>query len=141
MDMIFKKNISNLVYVGLYILALVLFFFCEGNTGNNRVFFSAAHILCAAALAINTDRKIAAFFLKSLTIYLLLTNILWVANLPVLWSVLLFLGIGFSHIMLINDNDIFGHLASSNEQNSSDGLKILIWVLVSAVVFCLFIFI
>ena len=133
-----KKNIENFVYIGLYTLSLVLFFFCGGNVDNTRIIFSASHILCAVALFINSDRKIASFLLKSFTIYLLLSNILWAAYLPYVWSLLLFLGIGFAHIMVIDDKDLFGNLEKHSEGESSDVLKLLIWTLVSLAVGAMF---
>lgn len=135
--MIFKKSIENLVYLGLYILSLVLFF-GWGNIGNNKIFFSAAHILCACALVINSDRKVASFFLKSFTVYLFVSSIIWAANLPFVWAFIPFMLLGFAHIMLLDEKDLFGKLADGKEPASMDWLKTCLWTLITLVTTLLF---
>lgn len=135
--MIFRKSIENLVYLGLYILSLVLFF-CWGNVCNNKIFFSAAHILCACALVINSNRKAASFFLKSFTIYLFVSSIVWAANLPFVWAFISFMLLGFSHIMMLDEKDLFGKLVNVEEPTSLDWLKILLWMLITLMTTLLF---
>lgn len=135
--MIFKKSIENLVYLGLYILSLILFF-GWGNIGNNKIFFSAAHILCACALVINSNRKIASFFLKSFTVFLLISSIIWAANLPFVWAFIPFMLLGFSHIMMLDEKDLFGKMVNDKEPVSMDWLKTCLWMLITLVTTLLF---
>ena len=138
MHLYVKKSIENFVYLGLYTISLVLFFFYGGNVGNTRIIFGASHLLCALALCINTNRKTTSFLLKSLAVYSLLINILWAAYLPYLWSVVLFLGTGFIHTVMIDNKDLFGNMEKYPEGESSNILKLLIWVLISVVVIAIF---
>ena len=136
--MIFKKSIENLVYLGLYALSLVLFFMW-GNIGNNKIIFSAAHILCAYALFINSNRKIASFFLKSLTIFSLVSSMIWAANLHHSIGFIPFIVLGFSHIMIIEDKDLFGKLADNKEPTSLIWARICLWAIISIAVMTVFV--
>ena len=135
--MIFRKSIENMVYLGLYIVSLVLFFMW-GNVDNNKIFFSSAHILCACALVINDNREVASFFLKSFTIYLLISSVIWAARLPLVWAFIPFMMLGFAHIMMFDEKDLFGRLANDKDPVSMDWLKILLWMLITLTVMLLF---
>ena len=136
--MMFKKSIENMVYLGLYILSLILFFLW-GNVGNNKILFSAAHILCVTALAINTNRKVASFFLKSLVIYSLISSTMWAAHVSYAISCIPFILTGFLHIMALNDKDLFGRLIETQESFSTDWMKIFLWTLITIAVLVIFI--
>ena len=136
--MIFKKSIENLVYLGLYALSLVLFFLW-GNIGNNKIIFSAAHILCVYALVINSNRKIASFFLKSLTIFSLVSSMIWAADLPYTIGFIPFIVLGFTHVMIIDDKDLFGKLADNKEPTSLIWARICLWAVISIAVMTIFI--
>ncbi|MBQ8870918.1 MAG: hypothetical protein IJ019_06045 [Alphaproteobacteria bacterium] len=89
-------------------------------------------------MVINSNRKAASFFLKSFTIYLFVSSIVWAANLPFVWAFISFMLLGFSHIMMLDEKDLFGKLVNVEEPTSLDWLKILLWMLITLMTTLLF---
>ena len=132
--MVLKKFIENVMYVGLYIVALLLFFVCGGNTGNFWVLLGAAHLLSILGIIINAEKEVTVFFLKSLSVYTLISNFLVLSGYSCVWLIMLFFAMGLVHIFMIEDEDLFGILAVGKKEHELVGLKLLLWLMISVMV-------
>lgn len=139
--MMLKKFIENTMYIVLYIVALLLFFMCDGNTGNFWVLFASAHLLCIIGAFISSDKEITAFFLKSLVVYALVSNILVLSSYSDIWHILLFFALGLIHIFMLEDDDLFGVLAKDKKDHEMFGLKLVLWLMISVMVMVFYVFV
>lgn len=136
-----RESIASFVYIALYTLALVLFFFCGGTAGNNWVLFLFAHVYCICAIIINSRKKIGKLLLQSFAVYMLLTNILWVAEVSCIWPMILFFITGIYHSFLLDDCDLFGNLSEIGvEENSLESGKFMVAIALSLFAWVIFFF-
>lgn len=138
--MMFKKSIENVVYLSLYIIALLLFFLCGGNAENSLVLLGSAHVLCVAAVFISSDKDVTAFLLRSFSVYTLIANILFLSGYSKAWFVASFFIIGLLHVLILEDDDLFGVLAKNNKEHEMYGLKMALWLMISVMVTVFYVF-
>ena len=64
---------------------------------------------------------------------------IWAADLPYAIGFTPFIVLGFTHVMIIDDKDLFGKLADNKEPTSLIWARICLWAIISIVVMTLFV--
>ena len=64
---------------------------------------------------------------------------IWAANLHHSIGFIPFIVLGFSHIMIIEDKDLFGKLADNKEPTSLIWTRICLWAIISIAVMTVFV--